>query len=109
MTKANLQWLAGFWEGEGSAGSYWYKSHYKTKTYAHFYLQASLAQNDRQILKWVQKSFGGHLYKNDSISSCYRLVWNGKPAKEFLSAILPFIKMKRRLQQIKAAIAKGRV
>ncbi len=105
ITKSDLNWLAGFWEGEGwvsfSARS---RSYYKDKIYSNSaQLQVGLAQNDRTPLDWVKKHFGGGVYKNTG--KCFHWRGNGPIGRNFLEKLLPFMRLTFRTTKIKWALA----
>lgn len=72
-------WLAGFFEGEGSANG---KVVY-------------IYQKDLKILKTIQKKVGGRLTNpitdKKTGRRCGRLTWSGVPAKKLASAIAPYL------------------
>jgi hypothetical protein len=104
MTKADLNWLAGFWEGEGWVSfSDHSLSYYKDKIYrrtAQF--QVGLAQNDRTPLDWVKTHFGGGVYKNSG--NCFHWRGNGPIGRKFLQTLLPYLRLTFRIDKVKWAI-----
>jgi len=52
-SEVELAWAAGLWDGEGSAGCYFGRSNVKG------YLQATLAQNDPEVLYRFRDAVGG--------------------------------------------------
>ncbi len=105
MNTGDLNWLAGFWEGEGWVSfSNKSKSYYKNKVYRHTaQLQVGLAQNDRTPLDWVKDHFGGGVYKNTG--KCYHWRGNGPIGRRFLESLIPYLRLNFRLEKVNWALA----
>lgn len=96
--KLTPEYLAGFFDGEGSVGVYpRLKDRTKTKTY--FVLVVSLAQSGKNgylILSHLQKIFGGTVYKsNGKNKDVWKWNLSSKKAVRFLNVIKDFCLIKR--------------
>jgi len=82
-----LQWLAGFFDGEGCITLYG-KGLYPRMTLTNTYLP---------ILKAIQAQFGGHLGKTSKSSArqCYVLTWQCKKMITLLKVLTPFLTVKK--------------
>lgn len=95
----NVQWLAGFFDGEGSIGIYPRNAN-RNKTIRYYVLVVSLAQSGdygEWILKNLQQKYGGSVYSQ--IKSNHKLMWKwnicAKKAVSFLYEIESFLIVKR--------------
>ncbi len=88
------QWLAGFFDGEGCinitvAG--------KSR---HAILRLYLVNTDADLLREIQKQYGGHFATQESKKKGWKpfctLIWTNIPAKGLLSQIGEFLILKRR-------------
>lgn len=113
MIKSELYWLAGFYEGEGSCGRYTKTSYSKTGkkyVYPRGVIQATIAQKDKDIIKWIHKKLGyGHVeYRQNRKSSFGKSLWCWKSshrgAIKFLTMIYPYLRINRRKQQVREAL-----
>jgi len=96
MKKITLQYIAGFFDGDGSIGIY---SSKKTKN--SFHLRTQLTQNKSEKAKLVMiyliDKFGGNLSEQITISNDIKYNWqlNADLAVNFLSKILPYLILKK--------------
>jgi hypothetical protein len=98
MNKIDLAWVAGFWEGEGSIGCY------NAKASKSYQFVVTFTQKNRLILEWLKKHFGGSIgYKVDNNSHYWSLCLSKANAIHCIELLRPYIKMPRRLRQIKRA------
>jgi len=91
-----LQWLAGFFDGEGyvgmAGGCGASKGLYPRITITNTYLP---------VLKAIQAQFGGSIYicrktdKDKGIRQCYTLSWSCKKAITLLKELVPFLTVKK--------------
>lgn len=93
-TEAQLGYIAGILDGEGSISISRSKCNTKNKLY--HCPQVRIFNTDKRILEAVQKVIGGNIpihgdtYKGRKI--CYRLEYNAKPKiKEVLTMLLPYL------------------
>lgn len=97
------QWLAGFFDGEGSvyAGNTLLKSARRGKNYS---IIISVAQKDINVLSAIQAVYGGTISDRGGNCSaygrCYVLRWCGNYAKRVLLDILPYSIVKRERIQL---------
>ena len=93
----DIIWIAGFYEGEGSAGCYENRPNQWT-------LHVSLTQKERQVLDWVREQYGfGSIYCNRQ--RCHHWQCYYEDAKIFLLSILPYMKVERKIQQVELALS----
>ena len=89
----DLAYIAGFFDGEGCAYINYPKAHKNGKRYPR--LNAKVAQNDRDVLDWIQGLLGcGNVHKKRT-ADCYDLVFTYKSARIFLTAIEPYLRVKK--------------
>jgi hypothetical protein len=105
--KEFLLWFTGFWEGEGSIGVY--KKVVKNKVY--YYYKFIISQKDPSALHYIYKTlYLGKVYSNGKFNCC--LTWQVNNLGEILALltkITPYIKSKKRLNQIKKFIFNKKV
>lgn len=104
LTREELAWMAGFFDGEGSiciAHTRW-KGRYEIWT-----LQIAISQTLERILRQLQASFGGSLFckhakfiKAERASSIWIWTLTGKRGQMFLKTLLPFLRVKFEQAQI---------
>lgn len=98
----SAQWLAGFFDGEGTfhLGKQLKKSN--GKTYPHFTVMLSQSGEDgRAVLVAVQEQYGGFLYQHlkagqhKATKPAYKLYWNADEALPLIESVLPFLLLKK--------------
>lgn len=96
MTENDLAYIAGFFDGEGSATIRMVKAG-NGKRYPR--VEARLSQNDRAVLDWVVDLFGfGKVYakvdpRTPNVNHSYQAFH--KSGRLFLTAIEPYLKVKK--------------
>lgn len=98
INRLTIQWLAGFFDGEGSISAQISYDLYVT-------VDVSITQKDPKILSLILLRYNnGNLvdYKGANNATCYKWRIRGKSAEKFLSDIAPFSIVKRR--QIEKAL-----
>lgn len=105
MTKSFLNWLGGFFDGEGSAGCY----HFKGAGVPFTQLKITLRQKDEKILNLVKETLGYgsvcHDYKKKGMYGWYCSSANGR---KFLKLILPYLRTDHKRSQVKEALRKDK-
>jgi hypothetical protein len=100
MDTHKLAYIAGLFDGEGSARI----SMVKNKNGKHYKkIEARVTQCDREVLDWIIEEFGfGKVYiKSDKRGdllgwkTCHDLVFAYRMARTFLTAIEPYLKIKK--------------
>jgi len=90
MKKTDLAYIAGFFDGEGCI--------YIGKSGGWHHLRVTASQANEWIITWLKFSFGGSVNKM-TCETGYRQRWQwhaeGSNAYEFLTSILPYIKLKK--------------
>lgn len=92
MTEVEIAYVAGFFDGEGSATFLWVKQGRNQKRYPR--IVAAIAQTDRRPLDWIKEWIGtGSVYKDkgDNVHH-YMVTANG--ARKLLNAIRPYLRVK---------------
>lgn len=96
-------YLAGFFDGEGYAGCY------KLARRNSFYwkLHAKIAQDEFYILNHIKRALGyGNITRNKD--GYYHYCVNSAQARRFLRTLLPFLRSKDKIAQVKNALALDR-
>lgn len=105
----NLNWLAGFWEGEGSVGCYFHKIKSvglvkRKSSGGRYILQVSVSQKEKYLIDYFKSCLEyGNIWQ-DKKSKVW--IWRAcaKQARDFLERIKPYIVSIRRREQIENAI-----
>lgn len=97
MTESELSYIAGFFDGEGSASFVWRRSKKNGKRYGK--LEVKVAQNQVEVLNWICASFGfGRVYTGKPAAigkkPVSHLVMLCENARRFLSALRPYLRVK---------------
>lgn len=118
MTKLELTWIAGFYEGEGSAGFYRINRNRGHKLYKSYRLMVGISQIEKSILTWIKNTVEmGSIgtWKNNKRNQygwkckpIYRFCLANDMARRFLKLILPYMKAKHKIKQAKEALAKDK-
>lgn len=91
----SIEWLAGFFDGEGCIGIYGAPS---------LSLHMTLVQTNFGVMSEIQKEFGGRLYEVKRYSSkhnrIWKLSWNAKTTFNLLQKIFPYLKVKQEQAQL---------
>lgn len=110
LVEFNLQWLAGFFDGEGSVGIY-ARNTDRSKLFKYYVLVVSLAQSGpkgQKVLQYCQEKYGGTVYqqKTNKTQTISKIMWkwniSADKAVLFLKDILPYTFIKS--QQIKLSL-----
>ena len=104
MRDISIEWLTGFWEGEGSL------CFTRDKCPV---LLVQMYQKDRRVLDQIVVAFGGVVKKKVQggvlgVRECHHVLWTGRKAFSILARMLPHVRCPRRKQQIMDAIARRR-
>lgn len=104
-TELEYSYLAGLIDGEGCIGLYEHINKKKQWTNT-FNMQFSITNTDKNIIEWIQKTFGGKWYivtkKSQKLSECYKIYFNYENSYHILNKILPYLIIKK--SQCKVAI-----
>lgn len=96
MEKITLQYIAGFFDGEGSIGIY-----YRQKTKEGFHLRTQLTQNKdksiQKLMNYLMDKFGGNLSEQVTLSGRIKYNWqlNSNKAASFLKKIGSYLILKK--------------
>lgn len=89
-----LQWLAGFFDGEGHVGFSW-----TSKPNKYPYPRCTITNTHRPTLAAIQKKFGGSLgiqrKSGKGGRQCYTLAWSCRKAMEFMKLLSPYLVVKK--------------
>ena len=94
---AELAYLAGYFDGEGSIGIYKLRrANHATRGYQ-WNLQAQLGTCDREVVDAFHRRFGGHVYtyKKAARRNVRQWVVSGPAAKAALGELLPYLRAKK--------------
>jgi len=106
MKRADIAYLAGFFDGEGSISI---MRRAKGKPY---WLRVQLGQANNWILKMVQFQFGGSLFHHkprENRREAWQWSASANIAKDFLKCILPYLKLKRGEAEIAIKFQEGKM
>ena len=98
------EWLAGFYEGEGTCGCYKYKQN------TCYRLSMIIVQKQKEILNKIKRFIkcGSIIrtFKNDQFGKrhCYQFMLQCAKARWFLNKILPYCRSKYKINQILKAL-----
>lgn len=96
MENTTLEYIAGFFDGEGCIGIY-----YRKKTKDRFHLRTQLTQNKNKnieiLMNELIKRFGGNLSEQITLSGKIKYNWqlNSDLAVKFLKDIYPYLILKK--------------
>ncbi len=98
MTKLQLAWVAGFFDGEGYIGVHKTKNGrgYNSRT-----IHVAITQKDRTPLDWIKQHFGFGNVSRNKLSGCYYWSCYSRFAQTFGKKILPYLKTKHKIAQTK--------
>jgi len=96
--RIDMAYIAGIFDGEGHIGFYTYKASKNGKRYAR--LVVGITNSYRPVLEWLCEVIGAGRIQRKRIHSerwkaCYSFIIQGLPARTFLVAMLPFLRVKR--------------
>ncbi len=96
LSKIDIAYLAGFWDGEGFVG-WMSKGKDKNKR-----LTVGLSQNDPSVLLWVKEIYGGSIHQQKT--GCYHWQTTYRKAERFLRDIYPYVRVRE--DKVKKALDK---
>jgi hypothetical protein len=110
ITTLTLAWMGGFFDGEGCLGQYYQKQYWKGQVNGGgFRLCLYIVNTQRELLEPFLV-FGGHINVRRTTtkkwSQAYVYQLRDKRVIRFLQLIQPFIKSKRRREQITEILSK---
>jgi hypothetical protein len=107
LSKVELAYLAGLIDGDGAIMA-WIERHPEKKFKFRVRLALKVTLNQKQILEWIKKKVKfGYLKRNRNQNEwCSQ---DQEKIENFLSEILPFLKVKRKQAEIALKIAKIKV
>lgn len=102
MPELSIEWVAGFFDGEGCAKLGKQVKESNGKEYPHATLMLSQSgENGLAILEAIQKQFGGKIYhhlkvgQHKATKNAYKLYWNTVEGILFLTKLIPHLKLKQ--------------
>lgn len=115
MTKADIGWLAGFWEGEGFAGCYRNrrKDSRNKNIIRYFYvLKVAICQRQKEPLVHCKKllGYGSFFRGRGGYKNSFLWTWSAgqKGARKFLKLIRPYVINPYKQNQIDKALRKDK-
>ena len=103
MELTELNYIAGFFDGEGSICIIHNSS--TSKATSKYHLRCHVANSNYDVLEWMRLDFGGSIRWNNG---CYQLSLYGKYALRFLELIVPYLKLKKERADIAIKFQKAR-
>jgi len=100
VVSLTLAYVVGLFDGEGSITICVSKPKKGTES-PHYWLQVSITNTDRELIEWLHTTFGGHISDNSHYRNrkgrrpCWAWRIMSMQAMEFLSAIQPFLRVKK--------------
>ena len=97
MKRTDLAYTAGIIDGEGSIGILPNSQH---KSYC---LRVEVGSTDEWLPMWLKFAWGGYVYRAERKlprQTCWLWYISSRQAAEFLTLILPYLKLKREQAQI---------
>jgi len=92
-----VAYIAGFFDGEGSASFVWYVRKPGGKKYGK--LEAKIAQQDKKVLDWIRRVVGfGRIHgypERGKRRIVYHFVVQCEQARQFLALIRPYLRVKK--------------
>lgn len=107
--QTDLAYAAGLFDGEGSVGVIYRKSHSKKSTMRTFGVTASVSMVDEESIVWLCSTFGGRVDVSNRTKTgrqVYRMQMAGRTAADFLEKILPYLKLKRSRAEVAIKLAR---
>jgi hypothetical protein len=102
MKELPIEWVAGFFDGEGCAKIGKQAKAKSGVVYPRASLMLSQSGEDGLvILEQIQKQFGGKIYhhlkvgEHKATKNAYKLYWNSEDGLAFLSQIIPYLRLKQ--------------
>ncbi len=97
-SRMDLAYVAGLFDGEGHIGFYTYKATKNGRRYAR--LVVGITNSYRPVLEWLCEVIGAGRIQRKRIhgegwKDCYSFIIQGLAAREFLTAMLPYLRVKR--------------
>ena len=103
MKKLNWEWIAGFYEGEGSAGCY----HNKREN--RYHLKCTISQQNKNILNRIKSFVGfGSVCIAVRETGVYKWQASTNQARIFLNNVLPYLKTTHKKKQLLKALKRDR-
>lgn len=109
MSKITWEWLAGFWEADGSVYTYLDKKKSKDGKIYHA-LRVSICQQDLKLLQRIESflyvhNIKGSLQKYRHKDNCYDLRLSTRQAERFIQKIFPHIVSQREINRVLEAFS----
>ena len=106
----DISWIAGFFEGEGSVGCYKRTDKRGSKVYHSYAFKVCIAQKEHDVLLWIKDLLGyGSLNHRQNKSSYGQDLWiweaHNNQALQFLEMIKPYMRTKRKTEQMITALS----
>ena len=96
ITEIDRCYVAGFFDADGYVGVVQYQTGVNA---TYFQLKCTITNNNLEILQHFRSKFGGTIHSKDNKREVwlhqYNLVWNAQNCKDFLSQILPYLRVKK--------------
>jgi LAGLIDADG DNA endonuclease family protein len=101
VTETDRCYAAGFFDADGYVGVIQYQTGVNATYYA---LRCTITNNNLEILEHFRTKFGGSIHSKDNKLDVwlhqYNLMWNAQNCKDFISQILPYLRVKKQQAEI---------
>lgn len=116
LTQAEVGYLAGMLDGEGSISVLRMAMRRTSGTYTHYAIQVRIANTSRRVIDWISERVGGRIYEQTFITRsrgnrkrAFHWHIGGHGARVFLELVRPYLVIKTRQVEIALAfLALGR-
>jgi hypothetical protein len=99
-TVEELAYLAGIIDGEGTICIARGKDSRKVHKHYYYIPHMKVCNTDLELMKWIHETFGGRMnntrHETDKWHTLYYVRWNLKKAEKVLTAIYPYLRVKKR-------------
>lgn len=98
----SLEYLAGFFDGEGSIGIT--KGHAKEMINPKYELRLTLVNTDKEIMEEIHRLYGGifdtRRFEQAKWRTVYQVIWTNTKAEKILNALEPHLRVKKKQAQL---------
>jgi len=101
VSREDLIYAAGFFDGEGSIGIYEMGSSPKKRQTAHLALVMNVTGTSQSIIMWWKNTFGGRIarvcnsHRDVRRADSWKWCCDAKMAREVLELLVPYLKLKK--------------
>lgn len=110
MNLEDLNWIAGFYEGEGSIGCYERISKVNNKIYKSYIFRAYICQTNYKIIQWIKDTIGfgciSQRTRNGALGKkpLWEITFSNNEGIKFIQLIYPFLRTEHKKEQMKKSL-----